>query len=143
MHAFHTPPWGGSQCAADTYREDIIETRCHQQDASDNCYQLMTSALLMYSRWGIPRDSPKPHDVTQSTWHLLTWPHFGQPISIQYLISIWYLIRPHPYGVHKPWYAPCSLHSYSDHQMDNKSHTQPLTSSMSISSSTLCVSVYP
>ena len=63
--------------------------------------------------------------------------------SISYQpISIWYLIRPHPHGVHKPWYTLCSLHSDSNHQMDNKSHTQPLISSMSISSSTHCVSMY-
>ena len=67
VHASCTPPpppQGGSLCTADTYREDIIDTWCCWQDASDNCYQFMTSALLMYSRWGIPRDSLKPHDVT-------------------------------------------------------------------------------
>ena len=37
---------------------------------------------------------------------------------------------------------PCSLHSDSDHQTNN-SRTQPLASSMSISSSTCCVGVYP
>ena len=61
MHAFHAPRCGG-QCTTDTYREDIMDAGC-QQNASDNCYQLTTPALLTYSRWGIPRDSPKPHDV--------------------------------------------------------------------------------
>ena len=67
-----TPPWGGSLHTTDTYREDIIDTRCHWQDTPDNCYQFKTSALLMYSRWGIPRDSLKPHDVTQSMQYLFT-----------------------------------------------------------------------
>ena len=40
----------------------------------------------MYSKWGIPKDSLKPHDITRSSWYLFTWPHFSQPISIQYLI---------------------------------------------------------
>ena len=99
----------------------------------------------MYSRQGIPKDSLKPHDGTQSSWYLFTWPHFSHPISIQYLISqsafgIW--LGHTPCGVHKPQYVPCSLHSDSNHQMDNKSHTQPLISSMSTSSSTHCISMY-
>ena len=44
--------------------------------------------------------------------------------------STQYLIRPHPCGVDKPRDTPCSLHSDSNHQIDNTSHTQPLTSSM-------------
>ena len=71
MHAFHAPQGSGLR-ATDTYREDIIDTWCHRQDASDNCYQFTTSALLMYSRRGIPRDSPKPHDITQSMGYLFT-----------------------------------------------------------------------
>ena len=72
MHASHNPPPSGGLHTTDTYREDIIDTRCGRQDASDNCYQFTTSALLMYSRWGIPRDSLKPHDVTQSMRYLFT-----------------------------------------------------------------------
>ena len=44
--------------------------------------------------------------------------------------------------MHIPRYVPCSFHSGSDHQTNN-SHTQPLPSSTSISSSTCCVSMYP
>ena len=71
MHAYHAP-WGGSLHTADTYRDDIINTQHHWQDAPDNCYQLKTSALLMYSRWGIPRYSLKPHDFNPSMRYLFT-----------------------------------------------------------------------
>ena len=37
---------------------------------------------------------------------------------------------------------PYSLHSDSNHQTNNKNHTQPLISSMSTSSSTRCISMY-
>ena len=37
---------------------------------------------------------------------------------------------------------PCSLHSDSNHQTNNNGHTHLLVSSMSISSSTRCISVY-
>ena len=63
MHPTPPLPWGSGLHITDTYREDIIDTRCGWQDAS---------SLLMYSRWGIPRDSLKPHDVTQSMWYLFT-----------------------------------------------------------------------
>ena len=71
VHASHTPR-GGGLCATDTYREDMTSIQCHRQDAYDNCYQFTTSALFMYSRQGIPKDSFKPHDVTQSMWYLFT-----------------------------------------------------------------------
>ena len=86
-HAYHAPPHGGNLRATDTYRDDSVDTWCHRQDAPDNCYQFKTSALLMYSRRGIPKDSLKPHDITRSMWYLFTGPPSNWPISIQYLIS--------------------------------------------------------
>ena len=71
VHAFCTPRCGG-QHAADTYREAIMDAGCRQQNVSDNCYQFTTPTLFMYSRWGIPRDSLKPHDITQSMQFLFT-----------------------------------------------------------------------
>ena len=80
MHTM--PPQGSDLHATDTYRDDIIDAWCHRQDTPDNCYQFKTSALLMYSRWGIPKESLKPHDVTRSTWYLFTGPPSSWPISI-------------------------------------------------------------
>ena len=81
------PSQGGNLHAADTYKDDIIDTQCRWQDAPDNCYQFKTSALLMYSRRGIPKDSLKPHDITRSMWYLFTGPPSSWQISIQYPIS--------------------------------------------------------
>ena len=49
----------------------------------------------------------------------------------QSALSIWLGHTPH--GVHKLWDPPCAFNSDSDHQIDNTSHTQPLTSSTFIS----------
>ena len=56
MHSMQ--PQHGGQHAADTYRADIPGVGIPDKKASDNCYQLTIPALLMYSRGGIPRDSP-------------------------------------------------------------------------------------
>ena len=131
MHTM--PPLGSDLCTADTYKDDIINTCCHWQDALDNCYQFKTSALFMYSRWGIPKDSLKPQDVTLSMCHLFTGPPsrltnqhliFNQPTSVQYLI------RPHPPWSAKLRHMSCFLHSDSGLQTKNMSHSQLLFSSM-------------
>ena len=56
MHS--VPPQHGGQHAANTYRTDIPDVGVHNKKASDNCYQFTTPTLLMYSRGGIPQDSP-------------------------------------------------------------------------------------
>ena len=55
----------------DTYSDDI-STDCHYLGQSDNSYQFKMSALLMYSRGGILKDSLKPNDITASMWYLFT-----------------------------------------------------------------------
>ena len=59
MHS--TPPQHGSQCATNTYRADVPDVGVPNKKASDNCYQFTTPTLLMYSRGGIPQDSPLNH----------------------------------------------------------------------------------
>ena len=60
MHAciLHAPP-----CrlhTADTYKEDILKFNHNRACESDNCYQLKTFALLMYSRGVSPRIPSNP-----------------------------------------------------------------------------------
>ena len=66
MLAFRAPRCGG-QHTTDTYRVDILDVGVLDKKASDNCYQFTTPALLMYSRWGIPRDSPPKHMTSPSS----------------------------------------------------------------------------
>ena len=59
MHSMQ--PQHDGQCAANTYRADIPDVGVLDKKASDNCYQFTTPDLLMYSRGGIPRNSPPKH----------------------------------------------------------------------------------
>ena len=135
----HAPPHG--LCAADTYSEDISMYWCYLVCESDNCYQFKTFALLLYSRGvslRIPSNimmSQHPHSICLHSLILISQSAASFPVSQSVLshpgqpISILFLIRPHPHGLHKPWDMPCSLHSDSDQQKDNINCTQPLASS--------------
>ena len=59
MHSM--PPRCGGQHVTNTYRADIPDVGVPDKKASDNCYQITTPTLLMYSRGGIPWDSPPNH----------------------------------------------------------------------------------
>ena len=85
MHAFHTPPGAAAYVPLILTEKTLLTL-----DVIGKMHLITVISsqhLLMYSRWGIPKDSLKPHDITWSMWYLFTWPHFGQPISIQYPIS--------------------------------------------------------
>ena len=129
MHPMHPPC---RLCAVDTYNDDIV-CDCFQLGQSDNCYQFKMSALLMYSRGGIPKDSLKPNDITMSCGVCLHSLILISQSVTSLLVSqsaISSQFRPHPNRLQKPQDTPCFLHFDSDQQKNNINCTQPLASSV-------------
>ena len=92
-------PQRGSQRATNTYRADIPDVGVPDKKASDNCYQITRPTLLMYSRGGIPWDSPlncmtSPDHVVFV--YIASFQLANQSSVSDQPISIWNLIRPRP-----------------------------------------------
>ena len=72
MHMHSTPPWCGGQCAADTYREDIMDVGVLNKMHLITVISLRHLPYLCTQDGVSPGIPPKPHDVTQSMQYLFT-----------------------------------------------------------------------